>query len=147
MSPYLNALLLHTIAVVHADRTHPQGSPLIRARLDGTWPLRQRHPATIAGYLQPLQVLVAVAYRNTAAGQVLVIIDVRWITGFTLAPNNRVDFTTAAAPQFAHLIGTPSPAHWTPGDGWPMKVLRPTRRTNAHKVTQPAAEHDSREAA
>lgn len=110
-------------ALVHVERTHPEGSPLRRVRLDGSWPLRQQAAASVAGYLDPIEVLLAVAYRTTSGLRRLEVIDARQVTGWTLNAEGRVDFTTAAAPWLRALVGTPSPRTWTSGDGWPVKTL------------------------
>lgn len=112
-------------AVVHVERSHPEGALLQRPLLDGRWPLRQKHAVTIAAYLDQIRVLLPVAYRSAPCGaRRLEGIDVRWVTGWALTPDGRAVFTTVAAPQLAHLVGAPSPVLWLPAQGWPVRVTK-----------------------
>lgn len=110
-------------AVVHVNKTHPEGTHLRRQQLDGKWPLHQRRAENVAAYLDPLQALLPVAYRTIGGIRKLVVIDARRITGYTITAKNRVIFETAPAPELSNLINTPAPAQWLPGHGWPVKIV------------------------
>lgn len=114
-----------TTAVVFADGSHPEGTPLERSLLDGHWPLRQTKAQAVTNYLSPVRVLLAVAYRRTAMGtRRLEVIDARRVTSWQLAARaNRVDFGTVFDPTLQMLVGTASPVSWPQGDAWPMKIL------------------------
>lgn len=110
-------------AVVHVNRTHPEGAPLRRPHIDGAWPLRQETDAAIDEYLEPLDTLVAVAYRGPRRARELTVVDVRMIAGHHLDAEGKVVFHTAPAPHLEGLLGRPSPVRWSRGDGWPIKTL------------------------
>jgi hypothetical protein len=122
-------------AVVHVERSHPQGSPMRRHRLDGEWPLRQKSAATRAAFLAGLQLLLPVAYRDLAGRWELTVLEARWIFGHRIGSDGRVTFTTVRARQWAHLVGRPAPVLWTPGQGWPVKVVDLTAATRPRVAT------------
>lgn len=110
----------YNTAVVYVDKSHPEGSPINRQKIDGSWPLHSPHPAKQAAYLAPFEFLIAVAYR----GGVLTIIDVRRVVSYNPPNNNTVDFNTVPTPILQNLIvGQPSPVTWIKGDAWPIKEI------------------------
>jgi hypothetical protein len=109
-------------AVVHAGLTHPEGSPITRQRIDGSWPLRSKDRTAQIAYLAPIKALVAVAHRRVRGQRTLTVIDVRRVVDYTIT-GDRVDFSTVPAPDLEYLVGQPSPVTWRPGDGWPIKPL------------------------
>jgi len=110
----------YNTAVVYAGDSHPEGSPINRQKIDGSWPLHSPDPAKQAAYLAPFEFLIAVAYRRGA----LAIIDVRHVVGYNPPSNNTVDFITDPTPILHNLIvGQPSPVTWVRGAAWPIKEI------------------------
>ena len=110
-------------AVVHVGQTHRAGARLRRKFLDGRWPLRQTRPAQIRAYLDPLELLLPVTTVRSGGRRRLVVVEARWIVGYHLTRDGKVVFDTVPAPEFAHLVGGPSPVTWARGEAWPVKVV------------------------
>ncbi|MPQ98131.1 hypothetical protein GB931_09395 [Modestobacter sp. I12A-02628] len=110
-------------AVVHVGRTHPEGAPMWRPKLDGEWPLREQSSATRRAFCDGLELLLPVAYRQVGGVEVLTVLEARWIVGYRLTAQGKVVFDTVPAPAYAYLVGGPSPVIWTEGQAWPVKVV------------------------